>query len=191
VITLGAVHAIIPTRGDVDTAEIAAELSRHPEIGLIEFHKGTTPFWRYLQAADSPGFPLIWTQDDDCVTDPRPAFEAAEQLNRVELINCMTPEHAIRYPGNETLLGFGALFTASLARKFVLDDRWVKDELFLRESDRIFGTINSHHTVFPRIRILDCAHNPNRYWQQPEHVDTMLAMRRRILKVSGIESGGL
>lgn len=103
------------------------------------------------------------------------------------VVNAMTPEHAAQYRGRQTLIGFGALFHQANLCCF-RDYNWEKDSLFLRESDRIFGTVNKHKTVFPKIEILPHAHNPNRLWKQPDHLTARFAMEERIFQVTGIRA---
>ena len=167
------VSAVIPTRGDVDLSPIVESLRRFPAIKEIMFEIGNTPYNRYLGAARAR-FPIVYTQDDDCVTDIGPILE---NYRPGVIVNAMTPSHAQAYRGEETLIGLGAIFDRSMVQ--VLDE-WEKDELFLREADRIFATINPHFTVFPEIRTLPCAHNANRYYRQPEHGASHVAIRERI-----------
>lgn len=173
------ISAVIPTRGDVDLAEIVMHLKSYPEIDTVTTIAGTTPFSRYLIAGISPR-DVIFTQDDDCLTDLRPLIDAYEPGL---IVNAMTPQHAAQYPGRQTLIGFGAIFDKPLVRSL---DGWERDALFYRESDRIFGTVNPHKTVFPEIRILPQAHAPNRLWKQPDHVAARLEMERRIAERTGI-----
>ncbi len=178
------VSAIIPTRGDVDVCRIYESLRVHPEIGEVRFVIGDTPFNRYREMMDSTA-EVFYTQDDDCVTDLRPLFEAYDPEF---IVNAMTVEHAAQYPGNQTLIGFGALFHGSLVRKAFHSWNWQRDALFYRESDRIFPTVNPHKTVFPKIEILPHASAPNRLWKQPDHLAARFAINERILEMTGIEA---
>ena len=173
------ISAVIPTRGDVPVKELEAHLRGYEEIDEVLIIKGDTPSNRYIAAALAKN-EVIFTQDDDCVTDLRPIIDAYEPG---VLVNAMTPEHAANYPGRQTLIGFGALFDKTLIRCL---DGWERDALFLRESDRIFATVNPHKTVFPSIDILPCAHAPNRLWKQPDHVACRFQMERRIKERTGI-----
>lgn len=95
----------------------------------------------------------------------------------------MTEAHAANYPGRQTLIGFGAIFDRSLIKCF---EGWERDPLFYRESDRIFGTVNEHKTVFPAIKILPYASADNRLWKQSDHVAARILMERRIFDRTGI-----
>lgn len=173
------VSAVIPTRGDVDYLPILEHLRQYPEIADITFIEGTTPYNRYEVAARAK-HDVIYTQDDDCITDIGPVLAAYKPGI---IVNAMTPEHAAQYPGRQTLIGFGAVFDRALVRCL---DSWTRDDLFWRESDRIFATVNPHETVFPKIQILPYATADNRLYKQPDHLACRYAMERRIFEVTGI-----
>jgi hypothetical protein len=179
----GTVCAVIPTRGDVDLGLIVDRLRTYPAIGEIRFVIGNTPFNRYLSMQEC-GADVFYTQDDDCVTDIQPLLDEYEPPF---VVNAMTPGHAAQYKGRQTLIGFGALFHRANLSCFT-DYPWEKDALFLRESDRIFGTVNEHKTVYPKIEVLQQAYNDNRLWKQPDHVPARFAMEERIFQVTGIRA---
>lgn len=177
------IAAVIPTRGDVDSSLIAARLRSYPEIKDVRFVVGTTPFNRYdVMMELRREYDVFLTQDDDCLTDMRPLIDAYDPDL---VVNAMTPQHALQYPGRQTLIGFGAIFH-KVALLCFTRYTWTRDALFYRESDRIFGTVNPHKTVFPEIEILPHAHNANRFWKQPDHVPSRIAMEKRIFEVTGI-----
>jgi hypothetical protein len=161
---------------------IIDHLKSYPEIDDVWVVTGDTPYNRYVVARESAMHQTIFTQDDDCITDIRPLIEAYEQG---VLVNAMTPEHAAQYPGRQTLLGFGALFDRSMLS--VLEG-WEHDALFLRESDRVFGTLNPHKSVFPSIKILPHAMADNRLYRQPDHLSARDAINRRIFERTGIRA---
>lgn len=175
------ISAVIPSRGDVDVTEIVRHLKSYPEIEEVEIICGTTPYNRYVAAARAKN-DIIFTQDDDCITDIRPLIDAYEPGI---IVNAMTPAHAAQYPGRQTLIGFGAIFDRALIQ--VLDGQ-ERDALFFRESDRIFATVNEHKTVFPDIRILPHAMAPNRLYRQPDHIPARMAMEARILATTGVRA---
>lgn len=170
---------MIPTRGDVDMQPILSHLKQYPEIEDIEVIAGTTPYNRYIAAARAVN-EVIYTQDDDCITDIRPLIEAYESGL---IVNAMTPQHAAQYPGRQTLLGFGCIFD-----RWLIDclRGWEQDALFLRESDRVFATLNPHKSVFPEIRLLPQATADNRLYRQVEHLPARYEMNQRIFERTGI-----
>ena len=167
------ISAVIPTRGDVDMTQILAKLGDYPEVKEVLVMVGDTPFNRYLGARKAK-YEVIYTQDDDCITDLRPLIN---NYRPGLIVNAMTPQHAKNYPGRQTLIGFGAIFDKGLVH--VLDG-WEQDDLFLREADRVFASLNEHFTVFPEIDILPCASAPNRLWCQPDHIAKRIAIEERI-----------
>ncbi len=161
---------------------IVDRLQEFPEIDEIVIVTGGTPYNRYL-AAERAKNDVIYTQDDDCLTDLRPLIDA--YLPGL-IINAMTPAHAAQYPGRQTLIGFGAIFDRKLA--LTCFDEFERDDLFYRESDRVFGTVNRHFTVYPMIEILPCASAPNRLYRQPDHVSARFRMEHRIFERTGIQA---
>lgn len=176
------VSAVIPTRGNVDVGPIWNRLRQYSEIGEVRFVIGDTPFNRYKAMLESNA-EILFTQDDDCVTDLGPLFEAYDPA---VIVNAMTPEHAAQYRGPQTLIGFGAIFHRELVRFAFERWTWKRDDLFYRESDRIFPTVNRHETVFPEIEILPHASDADRLWKQPDHQVARAAMNQRILSMTGI-----
>ncbi len=174
---LGSVHAIVPTRGDLDLTHLIDHLHSYPEIGQVDLVISSTPFNRYVRAMSSP-MHTIYVQDDDCQTDLRPLFDAFIPGEGV-MVNAMTPQHQKEYKNSRfTLCGFGAIFDKAMLRVF---DGHPRDALFYRESDRIMGSV-PHRSVFPAIFISSDASLPNRLWRQPDHRPARVAMEKRILE---------
>jgi hypothetical protein len=175
--------AVIPTRGDVEMDEIVNHLKSFPEIGAIRIIIGTSTFNRYLAAMDARQ-EIIFTQDDDCVTDLLPIIRNYEPG---VIVNAMTPDQAKRYKGAQTLIGYGAIFDRALVES-MMDEKWIHDDLFYSKADRIFTTINPHHTVFPRIRNLPHATAENRLYNEHDHGAKVIAMNQRIKEITGIKA---
>lgn len=167
------ISAVIPTRGDVDLGRLVNHLRSYPEIQEITFVVGTTPYNRY-RAARKSLHDVIYIQDDDYITDLRPLIDAYQPG---VIVNAMTKEHQQGYKYDETLIGFGAIFSKSLLS--VLDG-WQEDSLFLRESDRVFATLNPHLTLYPSIEVLPWATATNRLCYQPNHGASHVAIMDRI-----------
>jgi hypothetical protein len=175
--------AVIPTRGDVPMDAIVDHLKSYPEIAEVKVVVGTTTFNRYLVAATADEN-IIYTQDDDCITDIRLLIKNYEPGI---IVNAMTKEHAKIYRKTQTLIGFGAIFNKSLVRS-VMDPKWERDELFYSKVDRIFATVNEHNTVYPKIKILPCAMADNRLYRQADHTEKVHAMNLRIRAITGIRA---
>lgn len=177
------VCAVIPTRGDVPMADIVRHLYSYPEIAEVKVMVGDTIFNRYLGALEAKQ-EVIYTQDDDCITDIRPILQAYDPRL---IVNAMTKRHAKQYRRRQTLLGFGSLFHRSLLQN-LMDPKWIRDELFYSKCDRIFSTVNEHKTVFPKITLLPYSTADNRLYRQPDHGAKVTAMNERILAVTGIKA---
>jgi len=175
------VCAVIPTRGDVDMTAIVKNLNSYPEIAEVQIIKGTTVFNRYLGAKDAKQ-EIIYTQDDDCITDIRPLLDAYDP--RI-IVNAMTKRHAKNYRRAQTLIGFGSIFHRNLLAT-IFDPKWKRDKLFYSKADRIFATVNEHKTIFPHIEILPYADNESRSFREPDHAKKVEAMNERIYKITGI-----
>jgi hypothetical protein len=171
------VTAVIPSRGDA--LEVVEHLRKYKEIEEITVVRFGSVFGRYI-GIDQAKSEVIYTQDDDCITDVA-AVLAAYQPGVV--VNAMTKAHAAQYPRAATLIGFGAIFDRDLVRCL---DGWERDELFMRECDRVFTALNHCETIFPEIRILPQASDPDRLWKQPTHNQYRVEIERRIYEKTGI-----
>jgi hypothetical protein len=163
-----AITAVIPTRGDVDMTEIRRSLAIGG-ITEILIERCSSVYGRYELAARARN-PIIYTQDDDCLTD------VAEVISAYEpgiIVNAMTSNHSKQYRSQVTLLGFGSVFDQSLIK---IMGAFKRDEVFLRECDRVFTALVPHKSVFPNVMILPHATAENRLYRQKEHE----AMRREI-----------
>lgn len=133
---------------------------------------------------------LIYTQDDDCITDLRPLIQEWSRWSYVAqrrmIFNTMTKAHAANYKGRNTLVGFGSMFQRPALQAFT-DWPWERDELFYRECDRIFATVNPHTHVIQPVEIFESAHAPNRMWKHPEHNKYRVEIEKRIRETTGIE----
>jgi hypothetical protein len=175
--------AVIPTRGDVDMEGIKQHLLSYPEIAVVRVIVGETTFNRYLGAMDAEQ-KIIYTQDDDCITDIGPLIR---NYAPGIIVNAMTRQHAKVYHRNQTLIGFGAIFDKSLVSS-VMDPKWKRDDLFYSKADRIFATVNRHNTIYPKIKILPYAEDDNRLYRQKDHSDKVHAMNLRIKEITGIRA---
>lgn len=166
------VSVVIPTRGDVDLSRILDSL-KLPSIGEIIVWEGNSVWGRY-QAAMKARNSIVYTQDDDCVTDAAAVIRAYDPGF---IVNAMTPAHNKQYPNHITLLGFGSIFDRSLIS--VMDD-FEHDDIFMRECDRVFTALVPHKSVYPKIEILPCAKDGNRLCMQKGHESARQIIARRI-----------
>jgi hypothetical protein len=171
------VSAVIPSRGDA--SEVVEQLGRFKEIGEVIVIQAGSVYGRYM-GIEQAKHEIIYTQDDDCSTDVE-AILAAYKPGVV--VHAMTPAHAAQYPRRATLIGFGSVFDRKLVRCL---DGWERDELFLRECDRVFTALNRCEAIFPDIYILAQANHSDRLWKQPDHHRSRAAIERRIFEKTGI-----
>ena len=167
------VSAVIPTRGDVEMGQIIANLLKYSEVAEIIIEVSDSPYGRYT-GAKIARCPVILTQDDDCVPNLRPLLDAYKPGI---IVNIMAPANANGYVGQETLVGYGAIFDRSLVA--VLNG-WTHDTTFKRECDRVFTSLNRHETLLMPTHSLPWATAPNRLYKQPEHGNSGEAIRQRI-----------
>ena len=174
------VSAVIPTRGDVDLVPIIKHLNTYPEIQDISTVESDSVFGRFLGVAQKAKHDVIYTQDDDVITDLRPILDAYEPGI---IVNAMSPEHQQHYLGTQTLIGFCAIFDKKLIDVLL---GWECDPLFLRTCDRVFTALNKHKVVYPKITHMPYATADNRMYRQPQHFGDRVAITQRIFEKTGI-----
>jgi hypothetical protein len=181
------VTAVIVTRGDVPLDEIRASLIRFKrvhvwdnskELGKVSVYGRYRCIWVDMQEPRG----VVYVQDDDCLLD-----DPASICQHYEpgVVTCNMPEDYRRnyqYPEGIQLVGFGAIFEASLIR--VLEP-FEKDALFMREADRVFTAMNKCKLVDLPFKHLPAAHDQSRLWRQPEHAAALAEIRRRIRDAKG------
>jgi hypothetical protein len=153
----------------------------HPEIDDINFIESDSVFGRFIGIWGYAQHDIIYTQDDDVLTDVGPIIDSYESG---VIVNAMTPEHAAHYRGSQTLIGFGAIFDKLLLTSLYGWD-W-QDELNRRTCDRIFTALNKHKSIFPRITHMPYATADNRMYRQPQHFRDRVDITKRILERTGI-----
>lgn len=133
---------------------------RHQELEKIEAHLQTFPFideiiiWdntrgqndinygRYLGAMEAKN-ETIYTQDDDCIIENVEELYNAYVANEGKrLVNGMKKERMHFYRGRDSMMGWGGFFERSwIACLQVYVDKYGKDAVFYRETDRIFTSL--------------------------------------------------
>lgn len=142
---------------------------------------------------------VIYVQDDDCVTDPEEILKHYEP----GIVTCnMPPEFRtpvndrgyrenprwnVYSAGHSALVGFGAVFDASLiipAFQGYLE-KWPYDSLFLIECDRIFTALTYTKFVDVPVTQLPHAKLAGRLSTSADHDARYREVRRRIASVVG------
>jgi len=198
------VTACVATRGDVDMQPILDSFpddwetivwnngSKHCVIDGTTWVpvKNLGPHARFA-AIKYASHDLIYVQDDDVIVSD-PGLIVAEWLDilegydRDDVVVCnMPPEFRSHYP-DSAMVGFGAAFhrdAPELAFRQWDEHGFARDDLFLRESCRIFTVLTPQYLVdVPKVD-MPYASDPNRLWKQPGHVqsrDKALGMARQV-----------
>lgn len=125
-------------------------------------------------------FDLIYYQDDDAIC---PVKQLAE-LSDPSMINlAMKPEHYKQYKDLKLTmgLGWGSIFPKKLLESLKkYTDKYGEDEVYKRETERIFTYLNypQNRFVLP-IEDLPSAFAQDRLWRQPKHYDYIPIVEER------------
>lgn len=178
------VSCVIVTRGNVDLSGILASLPFEDVVirnnSNPHLPKDMKVFGRYLGASLAVN-EVTAVQDDDAIIEDWPAILAAYEPG---VVTCnMGAAHTAYYkPMNMALVGFGAVFDKSLIaptfdRYF---EQFPKDELLLRECDRIFTALNRLKVVQVPYRNLPHEETTERMWRENRHGADLAKIRERI-----------
>lgn len=184
--------AILVTRGNVPLDEIHDSFMQADNIRAFvdwdnSHHLDFSVFGRYIMASVCDAHPLIYFQDDDCVTVPSGITWQWEPGKIV----CNMPislGHRANYENQlDKLMGFGSVCERSLIKETF--ERYWKyfplDQVCLREADRIFTGLNAERLklVDVPVRHLEWATAPDRLYRQPDHIDMLYVARLRVRQV--------
>lgn len=197
--------AVLVTRGNVPLDEIMNSFCP-PFCGPTIVwnnaeHLNFGPFGQYI-AAMTDISPIVYFQDDDCVTSPA---EIVAQWEPGKIV-CNMPialGHRANYENQpDKLMGFGSVFERSLIKETF--ERYWKyfpiDPVCLREPGRIFTGLNQERIKLADVpvRHLEWATAPDRLYRQADHQDFAQNARFRVAEVlrqerravaSGVVSG--
>ena len=124
-------------------------------------------YGRYVTAKEANN-DTIYVQDDDCIIDLTPLYE---KYDGTKLINGMKDTHIGMYSGKNSMVGWGTFFDKSWIK--VLDkyiNKYGKDDVLIRESDRIFTSLLPRETIvievkdFPSATSIDALYNKPNHW---------------------------
>jgi hypothetical protein len=174
------VSCVIVTRGNVDLSEIRESLPFEDVVVWDNSERDEKVFGRYC-GAERVKHEVIAVQDDDAIIEDWPAI-LAEYRPGVITCNMGAAHRAVYEPTGLALVGFGAVFDRSLIRP-TLDrycQRFPKDELFMRECDRVFTALNALHVITVPYRNLPHEETTERMWREQRHGDDLAMIRQRI-----------
>lgn len=113
----------------------------------------------------------IYYQDDDAIV---PIDELLSESLREIINTAMKQGHYDAYRGSRATmgLGWGAIFPRSLlASLYKYTDKYGFDEVYQRETERIFTYLNyPQNRIVLDIKDLPSAYAEDRLWRQPDHV---------------------
>ncbi|HEU4400816.1 MAG TPA: hypothetical protein VFT43_01805, partial [Candidatus Polarisedimenticolia bacterium] len=159
-------------------ADRLPDLGPHARFAAIQYARGD----------------LIYVQDDDViVSDPRAIVDewleveaiVAAEHGQPDFVVCNMPPEFRKVYTDTALIGFGAAFhriapAKAFDRFFAFHGLDRDDQLFLRESCRVFTVLSPRVLVDVPKTDLPWASAPNRLWKQPDHIE----MRERMLKLA-------
>jgi hypothetical protein len=174
------ISAVLVTRGDVDLTPILNSL---PVDDVVIWDNSKRQDFKVLGryvAAYEARHSVIYTQDDDCVVDSTQVIAAYEPGRVVSnMPAAKRSEYAGIAPG-VALVGWGACFDADLTRVFErYIARYGRDELLLRECDRVFTALNSTKLIDVPITHLPHAF-AGRMGNETRHLSDLAEIQRRI-----------
>lgn len=176
---------MIVTRGNVNLKEILASLPFEDVViwDNSKQREDVSVYGRYMgiKYVAAKKKDLVAVQDDDAIVDDWPAILAAYEPGKI-VCNMAVTHRAYYEPMGLGLVGFGGVFSAALAmrtfeRYFA---KWPKDELFLRECDRVFTGLNELIPVTFPYRNLPHEKTTPRMWRESRHGDDLVEIRKRI-----------
>jgi hypothetical protein len=177
------VSAVIVTRGNRDlTYLLEGSLRYCGEVIVWDNSKEAEDakvYGRYL-AIQRAKFPLIYTQDDDCEV---PVGQIVLEHAPGKLVCNMKPGHHEAYRGTGiALVGHGAVFEKSLVDFSPYFAKFPKDELFLRECDRVFTFLNRERFKWVRLPISDLPHasEAGAMWKEERNGKDLQEIKRRL-----------
>lgn len=176
--------AVVVTRGDLELDDVLAPLAAFDELIVWNNRladEDSIVYGRYLAAAQARNM-VVYVQDDDTIVDAAAVVDAYEAGK----VTCNMPEarRAFYRPTEPTgiaLVGWGAVFSKERLGVFLrYFERFPKDELFLRECDRVFTALNPLKLIDVEHLQLAAAFRVERMGREERHFQDLEAIRRRI-----------
>lgn len=174
------VSAVLVTRGDVDLTPILNSL---PVDDIVIWDNSKREdlkvFGRYA-AVKEARHSVIYSQDDDCLVDSSEVIAVYEPGRVVSnMPAAKRSEYAGIAPGI-ALIGWGSCFDADSMRVFErYIARYGRDELLLRECDRVFTALNATKLIDLPITHLPHAF-AGRMGNETRHLSDLAEIQRRI-----------
>jgi len=137
-------------------------------------------YGRYVTAKEAKNN-TIYVQDDDCIIDVKKLYDKYEGT---KLVNGMKPSGIKAYSGRDSMVGWGTFFEKSWIK--VLDryiDKYGKDDVLIREADRIFTYLLPRETIEMDVKDFPSATSKDALFRQPDHWDYKDKALERLRKI--------
>lgn len=175
------ISAVLVTKGDVDLTPILQTLP-FDDVVIHDNSKDRDykVYGRYM-AMNRAKHDIIYTQDDDAVTDP---IVICQHYKHGFVTANMPLDRRSFYSDGIALIGWGSVFDryATEAMKPYFD-RFTFDDLFMRECDRVFTALNTVNLIDVPFTNLPNATAVDRMGQEQRHLQDLATIRERIIKI--------
>lgn len=178
-INLSQVSCCLNTKEAEYPPQILEYLSTFPFGEIIIIRNSNSPYGKYKSFAQS-NFDLLYYQDDDAIC---PVAQLAELSDPTMINLAMKQGHFDSYKEKRLTmgLGWGSFFPFKMLKSLdKYTDKYGEDEIFKRETERIFTYLNypQNRFVLP-IYDLPSAYAYDRLWRQPHHYDYIPIVEQR------------
>lgn len=181
-LSLEHVSAVVVTAGDSDLGPVLRSLQAFDDVVVWDNseRENLKVYGRYAALAEAK-HSLIYTQDDDCILDPRQVLEHYEPGKVVCNMPAAKREEYQTLAPKAGLVGWGSCFDRELAGALDLYlERFEKDDLFLRECDRVFTSLNMLKFADVPYKNLPCAYFASRMGNERRHLADLREINNRV-----------
>lgn len=182
-IDLSKTSACLITKDSSYPLEIINHVTQFPFGEILVLTHSDSPYRKH-ELFEKAKYETIYYQDDDAIC---PIQELAH-LSQSDIINvAMKQGHLDSYAQRRMTmgLGWGAIFPKKMLgslKKYT--DVYGEDELYKRETERIFTYLNFPQNRFDLpIRDLPSAYAEDRLWRQPGHYEAIPTVEERCAKL--------
>ena len=172
------VSAVLVTRGDCDMGPVVRSM---PFDDVVVWDNSKRQdlkvYGRYRAAVELAKHDVIYVQDDDCLVD---VLRFASAFRRGSVLCNMPEQKRPEYPGPVQLVGWGGMFEREAM--YALDlylKHFPKDDLFLRECDRVLTGLNKTRLTDTPFVHLDNAFS-GRMGNEQRHLADLYEITRRV-----------
>lgn len=182
------ISAVVVTKGDRDLSEVVESLTHFDEIIIWDNSKSCMDmkvFGRFAGAYCARNN-WVYVQDDDCLINSKKLVSDFEsiKIGRDQIYSNFPVDRRLGYLGSGiTLIGWGTLFHTHHLQSFdQYLNKFPKDDLFIRECDRVFTYLNRRFIVETDLGVihLDAAHGMDRMGTEFRHGADLTKIKSRL-----------